>query len=166
MSFYFLKWQLTSYFNCHSFIEESIRPLTNVLWIYPWVNPLPVVLPRHPADFESALFDTSKSGHTGSFSPKYANDRLTVPVVINQRVSMFDILVPNHTIRIGRRVLVVVKTTRDGDTGTQHCFNITRHINCPSPGTTGTASCKRNHFFLYFVFACCLRAISIQSFST
>lgn len=144
--------QLTSYFNCHSFIKESICPPSNILWIHPRVNYLSVVMPRHRPDFETALFTTSKSSYSGCFFSKYANDRLAVPVVINQRVSLSDILVPNHAIWIMRGVFIVVKTTRNDNTGTQHCFNGIWYINCPSPGTTGYASCNTNKLVLNFIF--------------
>lgn len=158
--------QLTGYFNCHSFIKESIRPPSNILWIHPWVNPLSVVMPCHWADFETALFTTIKSGRSGGFFSKYVNDRLAVPVVINQRVALFNILVPNHTVWIARRVFIVVKTTGDDDTGTHQRFNVTWHINCPSPATTANASCNTNQLFLNFVIAVCLKALWIQMCTT
>lgn len=144
--------QLTSYFNCHGFIKESMRPPSNILWIHPRVNSLSVVMPCHWPDFETALFTTSKSSHSGCFSSKYVNDRLAVPAVINQRVSLSDILVPNHTIWIMRRVFIVVKTTRNDNTGTQHRFNCIWYVNRPSPGTTGYASCNTNKLVLNFIF--------------
>lgn len=58
---------------------------------------------------------------------------------------MAYILVPNHTIWIARWILIVVKTARDDEAGTQHSSDIAWQLNMPSLGTTEDVSCKRSN---------------------
>lgn len=48
---------------------------------------------------------------------------------------MPDMLVPNHTVWIVRRILVVVKTARYDKAGALQSFDIAWHVNVPSAGS-------------------------------
>lgn len=128
--------------NCNSLIKESIGAFPNILWIYPGVNLLSVIRPVHWEDLKTALLGVWNINSKCS-SPKFANDIVRVPVIINQRITTITILVPNHSRWIMGWILIVVISAWDDKAGAQQCFHIAWHLNMPSPGTVANVSCKR-----------------------
>lgn len=134
-------WQLTQYCNCYSCIKESVGAFPNILWIHPGVDLLTMVICIHWVDLKTAVFGICPV--SACFVSKYPNDIIWIPAVINQRIWVAVILVPNYTVWSLWWIPIVVKFARDDKAGTLHPFDPAWHLYIPSCGTVENISYKR-----------------------